>query len=366
MRSKSSFILLSAVMMILLFSNLCCTQTAKKPSGEKQAEAVCEKTVEQMDEPKTMEDQKTQVKTPVEKESEKPAETVRFQLRFSQGDKVTYRQVVEARQSISFEGPQTDDPVFAGGAKVNKVELEFLQEIENVDGSGNAQAKITIKSLKYFTQNKDDIVFNFDSSRQADSGNPMMEIIGKSYTVMLSPIGRMYKIVDVSEIRTQLSGKSREQQAALGLFRQDVIERRHSVEALPYPKEAEKKLGSTWSKDQTFSFPIMGPRAYEKIYTFKNLKQKHGHDIAHIEMQAIPDVADETSEQMPENFLSRFDVSDTYVGQLKFDANKNQLVKHYEKLDIEYLMVDPEMRDQDNPRIMKLGAVRLHSIEKVD
>ena len=100
---------------------------------------------------------------PEKRASQVPAkEAVKLALKFTERDSTSYRVTTQGQKSVTFGGPMAEDPRLKGGTTGSKVEMTFTQEIENVDESGNAVAKITIKSVKYFSKVKDKTDIDFD------------------------------------------------------------------------------------------------------------------------------------------------------------------------------------------------------------
>ena len=71
-------------------------------------------------------------------------EAVTLALKFTPQDSTTYRLTTEKQQTLKFEGSLTANADFKGGHNSNKMEMTFTQQIQSIDDSGNAVAKITI------------------------------------------------------------------------------------------------------------------------------------------------------------------------------------------------------------------------------
>ena len=89
-------------------------------------------------------------------------------LGFEPGDTTSYKLVMETDKGYRYEqsSKSKTDEEHTG----TTLEMTFTQQIKNVDEQGSAVAKITIKSLKYFSPVKNDVRGDFDSSNERDEG----------------------------------------------------------------------------------------------------------------------------------------------------------------------------------------------------
>ena len=115
----------------------------------------------------------------------------------------------------------------------------------------------------------------------------------------------------------------------------------------------------------------MGNKTYERIYTFTGVKNTGDGKIAKIDMKAIPST--ETGDEAPEisgPFSKMFDNLDSYVGELRLNVDSGKVEKYFEKLESEWLIVDPLASDEDaekseEPDSITMGAVRHFSLERI-
>ncbi|MFQ6035585.1 MAG: DUF6263 family protein [Sedimentisphaerales bacterium] len=298
--------------------------------------------------------------------------TVELALKFVPQDSTTYRVITEAEKAVSWEGPLPEKPsAFKGGHTGNRMEMTFTQRIQSIDNQSNAVAKITIKQLKYLAKVRDNVVLDFDSSREKERDNLLSKLIGKSYTIELSPAGRVLKIIDVNEIQAAIKGDSSAHKAASALLSPDTIKKRHAILALPVAEKNQLRKGDNWSDVAVFSFGMMGSKSYEKIYTLKEIKETDHRQIAIIEMNAIP--SSEMVEQMHKEqatglFSNLFDNIETYRGELKFDLTAGKIEKYIEKLRTEWIAVEPFAGQENDkePAALRMAATRLHHLQKID
>jgi len=315
------------------------------------------------------------VKPEVELEKQIPkavtAEPVTLALKFTPQDSTTYKVVTEAQRSTKWEGRLPKESTFKGGRNENRIEILFTQQVQSTDERGNAVAKITIEGLKYYSVIKDNLILDFDSSREKDRNNPLTKLIGQSYTVKIAPTGKVSEVIDVTQARAALKSRSATNKMALRLLSPDVIKQRHGTLALPVTDKNRLRTGDNWSSVKTFSFGLMGSKSYEKIHTLKEIKDQGKRKVAIVEMNAIPtsEMAEQLhKEQIPAGFSKMFDNIETYTGRLTLDLTAGKVEKYLEKLQSEWVAVDPltGKKDDKEPAALKMTATRLYSLEKID
>lgn len=303
---------------------------------------------------------------------EPAAESPELALKFAPAESATYRSVIKKEMSLKFEGSLKGDSNLKDGRNSNFAEIIFNQQTLNIDEDQNATFKITIQQLKVLSLHKNDPILDFDSTVQSDPDSPLAKIIGKSYTITVTPNGKVSKISDASEIRHATLGSSIASKTALGLLKDEAIKERHEVEALFSVAEKGKlKKGDSWKKTKTFKFPIVGGKSYERVYTLSQIDRASGQCIATIEMNAIPDSqeAEDLHKEAPASpFSKMFDETETYSGQLQLDLNTGTVNKYTEKLESEWIMVDPMASPDSNepPDAVRMGAIRYNSLEKIN
>jgi len=307
--------------------------------------------------------------TPAAIESEEQKPTVKLALKFTEADSTTYRITTEMDKSVLWESPHPTKPKgFTGGHTGNRVEMAFKQLIQSTDDKGNAVAKITIEQLKCTAKVKDNIVLDFDSSREQDRQNSLSKLIGQSYTIELTPSGQVLKVIDANDARAAAASDSAGKTAANLLSDKAIIER-HTIPALPASDKNQLQPGGNWSVIKSFSFDMMGSKLYEKVYTLQEIQDAGGRRIAFTKMQAVPSTerAKELHKQQPASFFANIsDNKETYTGELKLDLIGGKIEECRENLTVEWFIVDPNPKENEQPAALRMAAVRTYSIEKID
>jgi len=298
------------------------------------------------------------------------AQTATLALKFTPDDVTAYKVTTERERGVIWEGPLTNKPKsFVGGHTGNKIEMTFTQQIQSVDDEGNAVAKITIKALKYLAKVKDNIILDFDSSREKDRNNSLSKLIGQSYTIEITASGQVPKVLDVSGARTAVGGASANQRAAR-LLLAEVIEEQHSIPALSAVEKNQLRPGESWSDIKTFYFDWMGSKSYERIYELKEINNIAGRRIAIVEMSVVPssEKAKELHKEQAIGFFSKlFDTTEIYTGELRLDLTTGEVEKYFEEFRSEWIAVNPMAPEKDKePDMLRMSATRLYRIERMD
>lgn len=292
-------------------------------------------------------------------------QAVNLTLKFTPGDSTTYKVALETGKSVQWEGSAARPKGFQGGHTGNKMEMTFSQQIETIQDSGNAVARITIRELKYQTRIKDNVVLDFDSSRQEDQASPLRTLIGQSYTVEITPSGQVSRIVDANEA-TEAASADR---TAAALLSVDAIKERHSLSALPAPGQSQLQVGEHWSNIENVSFDMMGAKSYERIYTLSEIRDSDGRRIAVAAMEGVPSVRDANEPQRAQAadlFSKMFDNTEEYTGELRLDLTGGKVAKYREDLRVEWFIVDPNPKQGEPPAALRMAATRMFSVERID
>jgi hypothetical protein len=349
MKEIRIFTLAAGLVLSTLLSTAGCNKPAEKPAQTK------------------IETQKTNT-AKIESEEQKP--TIKLALKFVPGDSTSYRQITENDKSVEWKSSSPDKPKgFTGGHTGNKIETTFTQQIQSIDDKGNAVVKIIIRQLKYLTKIKNEIVTDFDSSREKDKDNPLNKLIGQSYTIEMTASGQVSRLIDANDARAAVGKVSAANMTAANLLSPKAITDRHTIRTLPDADKNQLSAGENWSSIETFSFDMMGSKSYEKIYTLEEIREMDNRRIAIARMQAVPsaEYAKELYEEQSASSLANFsDNTETYTGELKLDLTNGKIEECREKLITEWVIVDPNPKENELPSALKMAAVRSYSIEKID
>jgi hypothetical protein len=278
----------------------------------------------------------------------------------------------EAEKSVEWQGDASSKPrSFQGGRTGHHTEITFEQQVQRVDDQGNATLKITIKALKYLSRARDSVTVDFDSTRQADRGNPLAKLIEESYGLEMSPKGEVLAVIDVEPARQVLEGDAPEHQTALRLLDEPIIKNRHEIPVLMALRSDNVSAGQQWSDIKSLDFGMMGTREFERIYALETLATGEGDGVAVIEMNAIPSsaLAQEQHEERPTNvFAQMFDSTESYDGRLKLSLRTGEIVEYTEQLRMQWVAADPAAVETgaSNPAVLKMGATQLYWLDRVE
>jgi len=329
--------------------------------------AGCEKPAAEIIKPKVEPELKAPPAKPIKEEAAKPQpQTFTLALKFTPQESITYKITTEAEKGVKFEGNVPQDASFKGGRTGTRTELTFDQQIQKTDEKGNAVAKITIKKLKYLAKVKDNIDLDFDSERPADSSSPLVRLIGQSYTIELSPSGEVLNVIDVNEAKAVISGDSVADKAARAILEQNTIKDRHAIAALPALDKNQRAINDKWSNTGNFSFGLMGPKSYERIYTLKEVKDENGRQIAVVDMNAAPT---SPPEEQKDQLTKKFDTTENYSGRLGLDTTSGKVENYSENLRLEWVTTEPtaaEQKTEKEPAVLIMSVNISRSLERIN
>ncbi len=293
------------------------------------------------------------------------SQMVSLQMQPMAEQQATYKVLTESHQTLKYDGSFEDKSQFKDGHNINSVEMVFSQKIKGINSQGNILADITIESLKINAVFRDEPKFNFDSGSK-DEKNPLSKLIGQGYSIELSPQLAVQKVSSIITIRGLVPGTSESHKRAQALLSDDEIINRHSVYGIGAENIVEAPVGGKWSSFKTLSFPVIGSKSYERIYTLKKIENDSGRRIAVIEMQGLPAVSAETS-KFPA-LMDKLDNERVYEGHLKLDLDNGLIENYFEKFDSKWTFIDPthDINSDEPPASFELGAIRLHSIERIN
>jgi hypothetical protein len=294
---------------------------------------------------------------------QKPVQLV---LKAKPGQIDTYRLKTVSQRKVSIEGPQPENrPPLEGGQTTDRIEMVFDQQVQNIEASGNAIEKITIKELKYFGEIRDKPVVDFNSEKDKDPNNALFALVGQSYTIEVTPSGKVSKIIDANNARAAIKKISSNNAIAGGLLEDKTIEKRHFI-PLPDEKHNKLKTGDKWSDIVSIDFGRMGIRAYERTYILDKIEKTGANEIAFISLSAIPSILDANdSRRTTETVPPMTDIRQTYTGMMKFDITSGILQQYEENLKNEWIIVPPGTGQSGAPIVFNMTAIQSYDIEKL-
>ncbi|MBN2589495.1 MAG: hypothetical protein JXA96_06515 [Sedimentisphaerales bacterium] len=273
------------------------------------------------------------------------------------GQSESFRLKTLVQRKVSIEGPERENAMsFDGGQSSNKIEMVFDSLVQSVNDQGNAIEQITIKELKYFSEVRDEVTLDFDSSKDKNPNDALFALIGNSYTIEVTPQGQVAVIGDTSSIIGAIEDIPSNLRTALSLISESSIKSRHSI-PLPDANDNELKAEKTWSSEVSYDFDRMGSSSFEKTYKLEKVEKNDDNLTAIISMSAIPSAASSTP--------TMADVMPTYTGSMELDITTGTLIKNQENLVNEWVIVVPNSNPEGPPNVIHLTATRLYDIEKI-
>ncbi len=280
------------------------------------------------------------------------------------GDSGNYRVISEKQRGVEFGGALEGQQELEGGMRTSITEMTFTQEIESIDEAGNAVARITIRDISASTQMRDEIVSDYSSDTE---GSVFAGLVGKSYKIKIAPTGQVTEVLDTSQIREAIRNHGAEAGQARGLFSNDSLKDFHTVSVLPGENVA---VGDSWHSVKTFSFGMLGTKELERIYTLVEVVKVNGQRIAVADLNAIPSAeGSRLLHQQAEDtgFDDMFDTSHDYSGTVKLNLDDGQFVSCIERLNAEWIIVEPTDIDHDDlPGMLSMSANIHNRLERID
>jgi hypothetical protein len=287
-----------------------------------------------------------------------PAATMKLQ--FAPQEQGQYVSSILIVKDFRFEQPNVDK--LREEQTKTEIDMGFDQVIKSVDEEGNATADITITSLKTVIVNKNEQRFTFDSTQEADKNNPMAQLIGKSYTIKLTPDGKA-NIVDAQAVR-QVVKSGYEKRVADSLLEEKAISERHSVPAMPKEKQDGLSVKDSWTEVVPSPPGLLAPKNYTKTYTITGVDG----NVATVEMAAGESGEAAGAAGGMGMFAKMFDNEDTFTGTLKFDIVNGDVLLSEETLISTYIAQEtPENGDPaKGPDTLTMRFTNKNRLEKIN
>ncbi|MGB7581060.1 MAG: hypothetical protein WBL85_01245 [Sedimentisphaerales bacterium] len=293
---------------------------------------------------------------------------VKIALKSTVGELDKYKITTVARRTTKWQGPVPNKAAFDESFSEERVEMAVTRRIQTVDANGVATAKVSIDRLKCFFTSKGQTTVDFDSTRNSDSKNPLIQLIGETYTIEFNPQNIVSFVDDLPPVTTMMKGETVSDKEGREIVLPDSIIERHSTIQLPKQGQEMLKPGGKWSSIKTFVFGKMGIKSYEKIYTLKELRND-GREIAVIDMNAIPTSEVEpryTGMKAEEGASQKFDSKELYTGAGEFDVKAGRIENYNENLQATWTVALPAKQgDTSEPVVLNMSAERGYSVERI-
>ena len=284
-------------------------------------------------------------------------------LKFSPDRTTDYKSTTEVTKLFRFDQPNL------GKLKEEQtktlIEMDFTQTIQGIDADGNATALITINGLKVDIISKNESRLSFDSQNESDKDAPLTALLGKSYTIQISPAGQV-KSLDTKEAMAAVTA-AYEKKIVKGLLDSKTIAKRHQVAALPKEQMDNLSVDDAWSEVVPSPPGLLAPKSYEKTYTLTAIDDT----VATVEMtageSAQPAAGGAQSGSMG-MFAKMFDNKDDYTGTLKIDLTTGEVIKATETLISTYIAQEmPENGDPEKgPDVLTMQFINRIQLEKLN
>lgn len=295
--------------------------------------------------------------------------TAEVKLNLAPQRETVYKVVLETSKDYSFSQPSINKT--KERHTVGRVEMVFAQKVESVDSNGVATADITIKELRFLSEDPQGKVMDFNSTAETSKSDPLIAIIGQSYKIKIMPDGKV-ETIDVKAARELIKEESSAKTFVSKLFSDEEIARRHQVLALMNTGKALSKKGDKWSTVVAAPAGMLTPRSFEKVYTLAGIKKQGSDSIAVVDMSAAPSskrAADTPADEQQEMsfFANMFDGKNNYSGKMVLNLTTGEIDSYQELLKAEWLAVEPsqEQKSDKGPDQLTMGFSSLYSIEKV-
>ena len=283
-------------------------------------------------------------------------------LKFTPSDVTTYTVVSENHTTFKFEMPSSNN--YKEDVSEKSFSITFDQEIQSVDETGVATAKITIKGMKYTDIDKGNVKFEYDSASAKDKKEALGKLIGKSYTITIDPKGQV-AVLDVEDARKVVKTGVAASKAK-GILSDKAIVSRHEVVTLAKLEKSEVSVGDTWSTVEKPGYKLLMPRTFEKVYTLDEIRDDGGNSVAVVNMKAVPAGASEKGDFNPAMlmFSSMMDAEEDFSGKMEYDVTTGKVLAQDETLKVKYIATDPKDNGAE-PDILTITLVYGQSAEVV-
>lgn len=199
------------------------------------------------------------------------ADKVELKLRLQKGETYKFRTSTDMVINQSNAGRTMETK--------QKIEIDQSQYVDDIDSQGNFNLKMTFETFRMKSEGEGFSV-EYDSSKSTDTTsrniNPLASLVGQSFTVKMSPLGKIIEINDFDEIIGKLIDKTglseekiKEKEDALKKYLSEESVKQMMGNSMVYP-DYPVAVGDTWNgKIVTTS---VAPMIVETTHRLKELK----------------------------------------------------------------------------------------------
>lgn len=206
------------------------------------------------------------------------------------------------------------------------ITLMYDQTIADVASDGTAMADIAIRGVRCKTINKNEVRYEFDSADAKYQSDAVNGLMGQSYRIAISPIGRV-AVVDANAIRSVAGSGEGLNLVKKALSDENIIARHQ----LPLPEKA-KSLAAKQTWTQVIPSPpgLLAPKTFEKVYTVRNADENQVV-VEMVAKESLSKKADGASASGAMGmFAKMFDSQDEFTGKLILNP-AGGCVEHFEE-----------------------------------
>lgn len=284
-------------------------------------------------------------------------------LKFAPDETATYKATTELIKDYRFEQPSLGK--LTEQQTKTAITEEYSQTVQSVHEDGSADLQITIKGLKVNLVNKNELQLAFDSHDEKDQDSPLMKLIGKSYTIRMTPAGKV-KVLDTKKTMAAVTSSYEKGIAKIILDSKNIVAR-HSILALPADSARTFSVKNSWKEIAPSPPGLLAPKSFEKVYTVTDVKD----NVATVSMVAAESA--EPAEGMIQAggmgpLAKMFDNKDDYTGSMQVDLTGNQVLNFEETLVSSYVAQQmPENGDPEKgPDVLTMRLTNRVQVSKLD
>ena len=278
------------------------------------------------------------------------AQQADLSLKFAPDRNDTYIITTETSQSVTFSQPALDK--IKKDETGTKIVMTVTQQFQSTDENGVSIVKFTLDDIATKIVDKTGVKFDYDSQRTKDKGKPFSKLLGKTYTLKITPDGKV-NVTDAKSIRSAVTS-GYDGRIAKSLFSDEGIIATHEILALPetpadFSQASEPvtfKVGDTWVKLKGSHPKLLKPKSFEKTYTITSIEKIDGKTVATVEMDAIESAvpAPDHPKSQGMGFMAKmFDTEETFTGILTFDVDSGKILSYDETLIGDYVAAPDDL-----------------------